>query len=349
MTAYSLNHLSEMRNEAKWRALILFGRNVATYKFAFARTLLEQAAMGRERVSLEDIALPYAGHLIRHLTIQQKQITSSSSAFLDACRAYASGKTTDEDLQAVTVRLGFNNVVDAFQNLSGAMGQTPFYEKDYESGRRDLVLKDGLLSLTASNEKEGLPLEIEARWRLVETAWSLDVPVHTLEVHATTEGELVVEESEVRRRSIAPVRHALSGYQDGHCFYSALPIEHDGENVCHVDHLIPHKFQIEMTKLGLNLDGVWNLVLAEAGVNLSKSDHVPDLRFLEKLFARNEFYIASKHPLAETIVNQTGRTREHRRAFLNKVYRKAIELQGHRQTWIPSNAGSVHTLPWRLV
>jgi len=158
-----------------------------------------------------------------------------------------------------------------------------------------------------------------------------------------------VEESEVRRRSIAPVRHALSGYQDGHCFYSTLPIEHEGDNVCHVDHLIPHKFQKHMAELGVNVDGVWNLVLTEAGVNLSKSDRVPDLQFLEKLSARNEFYIASKHPLAETIVNQTGRTPELRCAFLNKVYRKALELQGHRHTWIPSNAGLVHTLPWRLV
>ena len=340
--------MQELREESKWRALILFGRNVATYKFAFAQTLLEQAEMGKERVSLDDLALPYAGHLIRHLAMEDKQITSASSGFLDACRAHASGKTTDEELQATTVRLGFNNVVDAFQNLSGAMGQTPFYEKDYANGRKELVLKDGLLGLTESNEKGGLPLEIEARWRLVETAWSLDVPVHTLEVHATTEGELVVEESEVSRRSIAPIRHALSGYQDGHCFYSALPIEHDGDNVCHVDHLIPHKFQKHMAELGVNVDGVWNLVLAEAGVNLSKSDRVPDLQFLEKLSARNEFYIASKHPLAETIVNQTGCTPELRRAFLNRVYRKALELQGHRQTWIPSNAGSVHTLPWRL-
>lgn len=340
--------MEELRDESKWRALILFGRNVATYKFAFAQTLLEQVEMGKERVSLDDLALPYAGHLIRHLAMEDKQITSASSGFLDACRAHATGKTSDGDLQAITVKLGFNNVVDAFQNLSGAMGQTPFYEKDYTKGRKELVLKDGLLGLAGSTEKGGLSLEIEARWRLVETAWSLDVPVHTLEVQATPDGDLVVEDSEVRRRSIAPVRHALSGYQDGHCFYSALPIEHEGDSVCHVDHVIPHKFQKHLVQDGVNLDGVWNLVLAEAGVNLSKSDRIPDLQFLEKLSARNEFYIASKHPLAETIVNQTGRTPELRRVFLNRVYRNAIELQGHRQTWIPSNAGLVHTLPWRL-
>ena len=127
--------------------------------------------VGRPRTKL------YAGHLIRHLAMEDKQITSASSGFLDACRAHASGKTTDEELQAIAVRLGFNNVVDAFQNLSGAMGQTPiFYEKDYANGRKELVLKDGLLGLAESNEEGGASLEIEARWRLVETAWSLTFP-----------------------------------------------------------------------------------------------------------------------------------------------------------------------------
>ena len=65
----TLYGMEELRDESKWRALILFGRNVATYKFAFAKTLLEQVEMGKQRVSLEDLALPYAGHLIRHLAI----------------------------------------------------------------------------------------------------------------------------------------------------------------------------------------------------------------------------------------------------------------------------------------
>ena len=84
--------MQELRDESKWRALILFGRNVATYKFAFAQTLLEQVEMGKDRVSLDDLALPYAGHLIRHLAMEDKQITSASSGFLDACRAHAPGK-----------------------------------------------------------------------------------------------------------------------------------------------------------------------------------------------------------------------------------------------------------------
>ena len=140
-----------------------------------------------------------------------------------------------------------------------------------------------------------------------------------------------MEESEVRRRSIAPIRHAL-GYQDGHCFYSALPIEHDGDNVCHVG-LIPHKFQKHMAELGVNVDGVWNLVLAEAGVNLSNPPRPRPGP--EKLSARNEFYIASKHPLAETIVNQTGYARAARLSKGSTARRSSCR---HRQTWIPQCA-----------
>ena len=57
----------KIRNEARWRALILFGLNVATYKFAFAQALLDVAKSGQSTVSLDQLSLPYARHLIRHL------------------------------------------------------------------------------------------------------------------------------------------------------------------------------------------------------------------------------------------------------------------------------------------
>ena len=59
---------------------------------------------------------------------------------------------------------------------------------------------------------------------------------------------------------------------------------------------------------------VWNLVLAKASVK--KSDQRADEYYLAKLYERNEFYIASRHPLGETIAKQTGPTRERRLKFL---------------------------------
>ena len=42
--------------ENHWRAVILFGRNVASYKFALGQSLLELAPHGKEVVTLEDLA-----------------------------------------------------------------------------------------------------------------------------------------------------------------------------------------------------------------------------------------------------------------------------------------------------
>ena len=47
-----------------------------------------------------------------------------------------------------------------------------------------------------------------------------------------------------------------------------------------------------------------------------KGAKVPHRKYLQRLFNRNEFYISSKHPLAETIINQTGKTKAIRRNFL---------------------------------
>jgi len=51
------------------------------------------------------------------------------------------------------------------------------------------------------------------------------------------------------------------------------------------------------------------------------------------LFNRNEFYIQSKHPLAETIINQTGLTKQARISFLIKQY--DLALSQSIQTWKP--------------
>ena len=58
------------------------------------------------------------------------------------------------------------------------------------------------------------------------------------------------------------------------------------------------------------------------------------MRFLERLFNRNEFYIESKHPLAETIINQTGLTKEARRKFLLENYNLALSLSIRK--WKPN-------------
>jgi hypothetical protein len=99
----------------QWRAIILFGRNSASYKFALAEALLELGS-DKELVLLEDLALPYARALCRHLKDAPKQATNSSSRFLDECRRFNEGSLSEDELRVASVRLGFNNVIDAFHS-----------------------------------------------------------------------------------------------------------------------------------------------------------------------------------------------------------------------------------------
>ena len=96
--------------EDYWRGIILFGRNVASYKFALAKTLLDLNAQSGQLLKLSELAPAFAGHIAEHLKIADKQATSGSSQFLDACRKFNSGEITQDRLTDETVRRGFANV-----------------------------------------------------------------------------------------------------------------------------------------------------------------------------------------------------------------------------------------------
>jgi CRISPR/Cas system Type II protein with McrA/HNH and RuvC-like nuclease domain len=140
----------------------------------------------------------------------------------------------------------------------------------------------------------------------------------------------------LRRIDITSVRDALNGYQKGKCFYSLqdISIVSGDYNLCHVDHFLPHVNIVTHFRNSANLNGVWNLVLADKDINNSKRARIPDIKFLFRLFKRNEFYIESKHPLAETIINQTGKSKEQRRLFLQNQYNIALE-NSSQVPWTP--------------
>lgn len=334
MVRFQQNDLSL---ESQWRAIILFGKNSATYKFAFAKSLLELIDQERTRISLEELSKPFADNLISHLKNSDKQGNSNSSKFLDACRAHIQGELSHEQLYALTEKLGFVNVIDAFQNVNGSVIPSIFYEKDFSNGRKEIVITDDLLRLKESFHIQNFGQEVEARWNLVETAWNLKINPNLLEIKYDDVSSLFfIEETDfMRRKEITSVRDALNGYQKGKCFFSFqdISIVSGDPKVCQVDHFLPHANKTVHAREGANINGVWNLVLADPDVNGQKGARIPDLKFLERLYNRNEFYIESKHPLAETIINQTGKTAQQRSAFLQKHYNLALEQSIH--TWRP--------------
>lgn len=319
--------------ESYFRSIILFGRNVASYKFAMAKSLLElDQHQTNTFISLEDVSIPFAHHVCEHLKISDKQATSSSSKFLDICRGYNAGSVSHEQLIDATKKLGFVNVLDAFHNVSNGTLPVSFFEVQKHGKTKGIVLTDDLYNVLQSVQSENFALEVEARWRLVETAWSLNIAPSLLNVeHDTVAEQFFIQETDRHKRiNITSSRDALNGYQKGKCFYCFrdISIQSGDLNLADVDHFIPHTLGPEFEE---NLNGIWNLVLACQSCNRGENGkfaRIPSLEYLERLHRRNEFFIESHHPLRETLLNQTGASTDARIKYLQTMYNLSVSLSG---------------------
>lgn len=321
-----------------WRSIILYGNNVACYKFALGKALLEIAPTGKTFITLEELAEPFSRHITEHLKLADKQTTSRSSRFLDACRQFNRSEISQAQLIDTTVRLGFENVIDAFHNVNYAQLPVQFFTDERKSSRKGIGLTDELLQLPELYQGRNLPQEVEARWRLVETARSLNLPVRLIGVDYDHELETLFIGSSDRRIDLTDSRDALNGYQKGKCFYcyAEISIASGSDDLADVDHFFPRKLMFY--NIAHPIDAVWNLVLACQKCNRGaggKFDQLAKKQYLERLHCRNEFLISSHHPLRETIMLQTGSTTKKRTKFLLENYQAASTGPLINSSWQP--------------
>ena len=322
-----------------WRSIVLFGRNVASYKFALAKTLLEIAAQGSQVVPLSDLAVPFSQHICEHMARVDRQGTFERSRFLDACRFHNAGRITDDELRDATTLLGFNNVIDAFHVVGDGEVPTRFFI-DERSASNGIRLTDELFTLSEAEGAVGLSLEAEARWRLVEEAWDARADGAQLTVLYDAPRELLVPALLGKRRSITEVRPALNGYQKGACFYcfAAISLTDPGAPA-DVDHFFPH---VLMSRgLSVDLDMPWNLVLACTGCNrgpAGKFAALPADPYVERLHKRNEYLIESNHPLKESLIATTGADVGTRGRFLKAVMSDAQLVARGKARWTTPSA-----------
>ena len=319
--------------DSYWRSIILFGRNSASYKFSFGKSLLEIALTGKSDITLEELAVPFSRHICEHIATAPRQATSQQSRFLQACKDFNAGKVTYQKLIDITVSLGFNNVVDAFHIVNNGAVPVEFYKKDYQPRSKKIILTDNIFELLETPYAGNFAAETEARWNLVETSWELGISRNLLNVRYDDASEILYMDTSFKRKDVTSARGALNGYQKGKCFYcfDDINVSDVESNTCDVDHFFPHALQPFFPDV--NLDGVWNLVLACPNCNRGedgKFARVPATKYLTRLHKRNEFLISSHHPLRETIMKQTGMTETARRSFLAMVDQRAIDALIHR-------------------
>jgi len=174
--------------ESCWRAIVMMGQNVASYKFALAALLIELSSNRSEFIPLENLAVPFSRNLCEHLKHAEKQITARGSRFLDACKQANSGEISSEELLESTVNLGFINVIDAFHVVNRKNTPIKFFNDDRKT-RGGITLTDEFFQLAEGGQFDNLPHEVEARWNIVETAWELNMAANLLRIEFYYEGQ----------------------------------------------------------------------------------------------------------------------------------------------------------------
>lgn len=333
----------EPNQQNQWRAIILFGQNVASYKFALAKSLIEyQQQNNNTIISLDELALPYALQLCEHLKQSPKQtISAHIGKLINACIDYNQGIITTTQLHDISKKEGFKYVLDAFHIVNQSAIPDTFFQVETQSKQKKLILTDTFLKMMENKELADILLrETESRWNLVEKAWELNLNKHLIGVQYDHENQRLFTIDKQRRVDITSSRGALNGYQKGRCFYcfKQISIVENMDNLADIDHFFPHclVYTGESIFQHLNINGVWNLVLACQSCNRGENGkfaRIPSISLLHRLYQRNEYLISSHHPLRETLMAQTGRLTEQRQQFLQQVYQSAKQCLIHE--WQP--------------
>ena len=325
--------IKDLTLEDYWRGIILRGKNSASYKFALAQSLLEIKPQSGDLIKLGDMAPVFSKHITEHLKNSDKQGTSKSSKYLNYCRDYNADRLTYNELIEATVRHGFVNVIDAFHIVGQGDIEKRFFndERKVNAGIR---ITDEFSQLLEREQANNLPFEVESRWRLVEKAWELNISNRLIAIDFDQETESLFASIDTnRRQAVTSSRDALNGYQKGSCFYcfDDIYLGDKSSKSPHVDHFFPHTLKDSGFK---RIDGIWNLVLSCQDCNNGtggKFASIPKRHLLERLHKRNEFLISSHHPLRETLILQTGVSKQQRKSFIEDYYNRAHRTIIH--TW----------------
>lgn len=307
-----------------WRSIILFGNNVASYKFALACSLYEFSNSNNDFITLEQLAEPFSRHICEHLKEAPKQSTSKSSKFLTTCSDFNLGKVDQDYLYGQTTRLGFQNVIDAFHNVNRREVDIRFFIDERKTANKGIRLTENFFTLAESEAINSIRLETDARWKLVESAWQMGLSRSLLHVEHDHDSKQLFTRLNDRRVNITSSRDSLNGYQKGRCFYcfGHISIQPGALTLADVDHFFPWAIRESVP----TINGIWNLVLSCQSCNRGengKFTQLPHIDYLTRLHARNEYFINSHLPIRETLIQQTGKTEAVRKAYLQENYNRA--------------------------
>ncbi len=298
-------------NTDYWRALILYGKFQSTYKIALGQCLLSYAQENRDKVDLDTLAGDFLDLYSERCKTGRPQLaTKGRFTYVEReLREIASGvKNREQSLPIVKKNALTDMVLKRFNVLNNRVISKPFYTVT----EHDLILNESLLAIAEERgTRDVLVNELHSRWDLLEHAYERSNNIESLDV----DEYLVHILKQEKRTNLTKLIPTLVGYQQNRCFYC-------GEELYDiaVDHVIPYQALLH--------NEIWNLVLAHDFCNEQKSDNLPSLHFVDNLIARNEYFIASSHPIKDTLIGQLGLTGRARRKKTLDEYRYAKDKIG---------------------
>ena len=173
--------MSDLKPNELWRAIILYGLNQASYKMALGKVLIDQTSMGGHEISWKLLSQGFLDAYIERIeqTEMPQQATSGRLTKMERIVSQLNLEkiTYDQAIDLVATE-GFHDVVPRFQTIGTdkTLVGNAFY--DIEFGKR-LIIKDALLEIATNKPSEYLE-EIDARWGLLEGAFSINQSTESL-------------------------------------------------------------------------------------------------------------------------------------------------------------------------
>lgn len=294
--------------ESILRTLILFGRNVSTYKFALADVLLSKDIS--TSLSYTDIRDDFVLSLYKHYQSNPHQYQAGENSLTRAFDDYAQNNEWNK-LVKVAEKNIYKNVFKAFHNVGGASIKEELVLFEHDIKSKQLIITDSLLKLKENqNLVNQLILENQTRWNIVEEAWKNSLTPNML-VFNSEDNTISSINSDNERINLRSAVDALLPYQHGKCFYCGRKLNKESDNQAadfpDVDHVLPftafQKFELFQS---VSPNGFWNLVIACKECNRGASgkfDAPPDQMYYTKLINRNRLFTEEhNHSLRNTIL-----------------------------------------------
>ena len=278
-----------------WRALILYGNNMSTYKMGLGDLLIKYANNNKEKIPLRELSEDF-------LDIYQKRVDDGKhqkkrtmvkgeekglTVIETELKKIQQGETTREKaINSVQKGSLETMVLKKFHTVFNREIPDPFYQVT----KTHLILQKNTLDTFTDNQNKPLNHELSSRWELLEFGFENTKKEESLVVDF--DAEIVIKKN--KRTPISQLRPILNGYQRGNCFYCGLKLDDSIE----VDHVIPWS--------AVKHDEIWNLVLAHVDCNQLKTNKLPPKPFVKKLIQRNEIVLKSYLPLKEELKKVLG-------------------------------------------